>query len=106
MHLKIHRKIRLKHVRIIAKSSFFDKEWYDKQYPPLFSFIKRNSARHYLTTGWKKGYNPCPDFDGQMYLDMHPEIVGKDICPLIHYEQFGRNEEYKFDYNKFTVEYE
>ena len=88
----LHKKYRTGDIKIIYDSSFFNEKWYRKTY-----FINKNEdcAKHYLTQGWKLGYNPSENFDGNKYLEKYKDVEKANICPLLHYEKYGRNEERK-----------
>ncbi|MCR4633421.1 MAG: hypothetical protein K5648_04785 [Erysipelotrichaceae bacterium] len=70
---------------VIERSRFFDGDWYKERYG-----IKADPAKHYLTEGWKKDYDPSSRFSSKDYLINNPDIQG--INPLLHYEVFGKNE--------------
>lgn len=72
-------------VRIIEKSIFFDKQWYQEKYQ-----VSGNVYQHYLSEGWLKNYNPSDRFSSLDYLKNNPDI--KDVNPLLHYEVFGKYE--------------
>ncbi|MGU3663193.1 glycosyl transferase, partial [Methylobacterium sp. A49B] len=44
-----------------------------------------DAVRDYCDTGWRKGRNPRPDFDGQAYLDAHPGVRETGLAPLVHF---------------------
>lgn len=75
--------------KIIAKSKLFDKKWYLKHNPDV---SKNDPILHYLQNGWKEGQNPSQKFDGNEYLKQYPDVKSANICPLIHYELFGKKE--------------
>ena len=76
--------------RIVAQSKYFNKKWYLKQYPDV-----KNSGldpiEHYLTVGWKKGFNPSVEFDGNAYLEHYQDVKKAEVNPLVHYLQYGQN---------------
>ena len=43
-----------------------------------------DAVRDYCDTGWRKGRNPRPDFDGQAYADAHPGMRETGLAPLVH----------------------
>ncbi|WP_426315281.1 glycosyltransferase [Methylobacterium fujisawaense] len=43
-----------------------------------------DAVRDYCDTGWRKGRNPRPDFDGQAYCDAHPGVRETGLAPLVH----------------------
>ena len=70
----------------IAKE--IDTEWYKKTYPDC----TKSAVVHYMTIGWKKGYNPSPNFDAARYLTDYPDIATAKINPLEHYVLHGKGE--------------
>ena len=81
------------HLSIISNSPYFDREWYEKTYD--LSDVPESGATHYLKIGFKKGFNPGPDFDTNMYYELNSDIKRKGINPLLHYEMYGRKENRK-----------
>ena len=75
----------------IYASKLFDKRWYLRHYSEV-SKQHIDPLEHYLTTGWKKGYNPSNKFDTNFYLNTYPDIKQADINPLIHYLNYGKAE--------------
>ncbi len=74
-------------VNVIASSPLFDSEWYRIKYG-----IGNNAAEHYLKKGWKKGFDPSENFSSQDYLEANPDVAAAKMCPLLHYELYGREE--------------
>ena len=73
----------------VLESEYFDEEWYKKEYG-----ISENtdSVIHYLLVGFKKNYNPGPNFIVSEYYECNKDIESKGVNPLLHYEKFGRKE--------------
>jgi len=71
-----------------------DAKWYEKQYPDFKDdkMCGNNAAYHYMTIGWKKGYNPSPNFDGNQYLKDYPDVIRSKANPLQHYLTHGKKE--------------
>jgi len=82
--------IKLKHkgYKKIASSDYFDAEWYKKEY----AISAKNPALHYLLEGWKLGYNPSLKFNTSDYLAINQDVKKFNICPLLHYETYGKKE--------------
>ncbi len=47
---------------------------------------------HYLTSGWREGRDPSPQFSLADYLDAYPDIAAAGVNPLVHYVTAGRAE--------------
>ena len=90
----MHKKYRVSNVKIIYDSSLFDEKWYRKTYS-----INKNEdcAYHYLNYGWKLGFNPSLDFDGNKYLELYSDVKNANICPLLHYIKWGNKEGRKIE---------
>lgn len=69
----------------------FDEEYYVQRYPEV-SQADMGALQHYLTIGWKNGYQPSKGFDGEKYLDINPDVRASGRNPLVHYLQFGLSE--------------
>lgn len=76
----------------IKRSGLFDKYYYRQNYPEIEKFSERNEILHYLTIGWKKGYNPSQVFDTNYYLEQNPDVARTDFNPFVHYVRHGRKE--------------
>lgn len=70
----------------LINSNKFDEKVYLKKYS-LPSSI--DAIKHYLTIGYKKGYNPNNEFDTSWYLKENPDVLKSDINPFVHYLKFG-----------------
>ncbi len=84
------------HVRKkLMDSKLFDEEYY------LSYFTKEieDPLEHYLTKGYKKGYNPSSEFDTECYLKNNKDVAKKDINPLYHYVIFPNNSNRKVKYD-------
>ena len=69
-------------------------------YYHLVLVVKYRRILHYLKFGWKEGRNPSPLFNTNDYISFRPDILEADICPLVHYELFGKREFLSFCFNK------
>lgn len=77
--------------KLIAKSKYFNKRWYLKQYPD----VKKagiDPIEHYLKYGWKEGRNPSQEFDTKGYLARYNDVKNAKLNPLLHYEKYGKRE--------------
>lgn len=75
----------------IAKSKYFNKNWYLRTYPDVKK-AKIDPIEHYMKYGWKEGYNPSPMFNTEGYLSRYPDVKKANVNPLLHYEKHGRKE--------------
>ena len=73
----------------IEASLLFDSDWYRRQHG-LGEYL--DVASHYLTKGWKKGWEPSPFFSGEEYLRLYPDVKAAGMNPLLHFEKFGFSE--------------
>ena len=69
----------------------FDPAWYLAQYPSVAA-SGVDPLTHYLTVGWKLGYNPNPWFNTNYYLNQNPDVAKAGAHPLLHYEASGWKE--------------
>ncbi len=85
----------LKHINKPSRKKFmkmfFNERWYLKQYPDVIA-SGLSAVDHYLSVGWKKGYDPSPKFSTTAYLRRYPDIAKAQINPLEHYVKFGYRE--------------
>lgn len=72
--------------RQIKKSKFFNAKWYVENYQDV-AISKINPAVHYMHEGWKKGYNPGPNFNTFEYVEQNPELKITNENPLVHYQR-------------------
>lgn len=75
---------------ILEQSKYFNKRYYDKKYKLKNRELR--SSEHYITEGWKLGYNPSKYFDTNAYLEAYPDIKKANMCPLYHYLNWGKKE--------------
>lgn len=75
---------------LLRRSRFFDENWYREQ---AGIPAETDAARHYYTDGWRNA-DPGPDFDQAKYLDVNPDVKQADICPLAHWEMYGRRQHF------------
>jgi GT2 family glycosyltransferase len=75
-------------IDLIKKSNLFDSEYYRSHYDfnenidPVF---------HFITEGWRLGYNPNPEFDTKKYIEMNQDVLTININPLLHYVSVMKN---------------
>jgi len=77
-------------VFLITKSPYFNKQWYISQAVNEMG-KRKNAAFHYYKKGWAY-YSPSENFDSKQYLLDYPDVEMSKVCPLYHYEKFGKKE--------------
>jgi GalNAc-alpha-(1->4)-GalNAc-alpha-(1->3)-diNAcBac-PP-undecaprenol alpha-1,4-N-acetyl-D-galactosaminyltransferase len=73
---------------VIYGHAFFDKKYYLETYIE----VKKSGVDpllHYLSSGWREGHDPSPEFDTRAYRDRYM-AANDDRCPLYHYYVEGR----------------
>ena len=70
---------------------YIDSKWYLKKYPEAKK-QEISALEHYMTIGWKLGYNPSKYFDTNFYLTKYPDIKKAGVNPLRHYLNHGKKE--------------
>lgn len=75
----------------IAKSGFFDADWYLTEYPDLRE-AGVNPTEHYLRFGGFESRNPSPFFDSDYYIAQNDDVKNEGINPLLHFLLFGEEE--------------
>jgi hypothetical protein len=71
----------------IRDSVYFDSEWYRRTYN-LGDDV--DCADHYLNIGFKKNYDPSPNFSTIGYYQQHLTVKEWGMNPLLHYELYGK----------------
>lgn len=74
-------------INAINQSLLFDPYYYETNYN-----VKEHGVEHYLSRGWKKGYNPSKFFDTKFYLNNNDDVASKNLNPLLHYIKYGQTE--------------
>ena len=69
--------------------NYFDADFYLNQKPPLYGL---DPADHFVTYGWRLGYNPHSDFDVKYYMRMNPDVTKANLNPFWHYVVAGKAE--------------
>ena len=87
-------KVSRKEYNFIKQSNHFDEVYYRTKYGV------DDCVKHYITIGWRMGYNPSKNFSTNDYLELNPDIIALDVCPLLHYEMIGRKKWYRYTKNK------
>jgi len=76
---------------LLLQSSLFDAEYYQSQLPSRVC-SGADPACHYLVFGWKKRFDPSPDFSVSQYFMANPDIQAANADPLLHYLRYGKKE--------------
>lgn len=78
----------------IQESGLFDENYYREQVQNRDDVPKagKNLLKHYLSIGGFEGLDPSDQFDSDWYLANYPDVQAVGINPLLHYVQFGREE--------------
>ena len=75
---------------LLRRSRFFD----EKSYREAAGISPdTDAAEHYYRGGWRSA-DPGPDFDQAKYLEANPDVKAADICPLAHWELYGRRQHF------------
>ncbi len=69
---------------LVRESNLFDQAWYLASYPDA-QLHPTGAAAHYVTEGWRKGYDPSAAFNTKAYIASHKDLLDPDECPLVHY---------------------
>ena len=80
-------------VSVIRSSEWFDADWYLRQYPALRE-TGADPAVHNARygRGMEAFRSPGPDFIGDEYFALNPDIPRMQTHPLVHFELHGRRE--------------
>ncbi|HOY80354.1 MAG TPA: glycosyltransferase family 4 protein, partial [Hyphomonadaceae bacterium] len=73
----------------VAVASLFDADWYRKTYR---IGGEDDALAHFLTEGFRKGFDPHPLFSTRWYLETNPEVRAEGINPLVHFVTRGVKE--------------
>ena len=69
----------------------FDEVFYLNNYSQVKE-LNIDPIIHYLTLGWKLGFNPNSEFDNDYYLKNYEDVQKSGVNPFVHYIQFGKKE--------------
>jgi lipopolysaccharide biosynthesis protein len=79
------------HVRLVASSPLFDRNWYLERYPDVRA-AGVDPALHYVRHGSVGYHDPGPCFDTAWYLAYYCDVAAAGINPLVHYLRHGAKE--------------
>lgn len=71
--------------------ALFDLQMYEQQTGQTWS-NKREALNDFLTSGWKKGFDPHPLFSCIFYTERNPDVKAERVPPLFHFVYHGHKE--------------
>ncbi|UEQ05717.1 glycosyltransferase [Halomonas profundus] len=83
----LYNEYREEYLTIFGRRLFND-QYYLQTYPEV-KIEGVDPLLHYLSVGWKKGFNPSPEFDGELYLSLYCNGKSQNINPLFHFYTVG-----------------
>lgn len=72
-------------------SAVFDPTYYREQIG-IEGISDKKALQHYLTVGWRQGFDPSASFSTSGYLRANPDVHALDINPMTHYLNHGIHE--------------
>jgi glycosyltransferase involved in cell wall biosynthesis len=69
--------------------SAFDASYYVSKNHQTYSM---DAIDHFVTVGWRHGYDPSPHFSVTHYLSLNPDVGTAGCNPLYHFIMWGRSE--------------
>jgi glycosyltransferase involved in cell wall biosynthesis len=78
------------HLHLIREA--FDEAFYRLHFFEPSTDPATDPFEHFMSVGWREGYDPSPDFDLSYYLRQSPDIARSAINPFSHYVLAGRRE--------------
>jgi len=77
--------------QLLDAAGLFDPVWYIQKHPEVL-FVGYKPIYHWLSLGWRQGYDPHPLFSTRWYLEQNPDVAQAGIDPLLHYLRMGAGE--------------
>jgi glycosyltransferase involved in cell wall biosynthesis len=77
--------------REIAASEFFNRHWFEEQYPHV-RLGQYDAATYYLRYGVSQRMQPSINFDAVWYIERYKDVAASGGNPLLHYIRHGRSE--------------
>ncbi|WP_420396356.1 hypothetical protein [Nioella sp.] len=88
---RLRHRLMLRHqASALARSRYFDANWYAARYPECDGPDK--AATHYLLRGAFAGHDPGPDFHTKAYYSANPDVAEAGWPALAHYVLHGQAE--------------
>ena len=84
-------KEKLKQLKLLQKSKFFNTEWYLSKYTDVAK-AGVDPVEHYLMHGANEGRNPSDKFDTLYYIQTYKDVSDSKMNPLLHYINHGKKE--------------
>ena len=84
-------KERLKQLKILKISKFFNTDWYLSKYTDVAK-AGVDPVEHYLMHGANEGRDPSDVFNTLYYLSVYKDVRNSQMNPLVHYIIHGKNE--------------
>ncbi|OOF31688.1 glycosyltransferase family 2 protein [Salinivibrio proteolyticus] len=83
-----------KDYKAVKRSKYVNGKWYLEEYKGL---VPNNvdPILHYMSIGWRLGFNPCKRFDTNFYIYNYNDQIGKEELPLLHYLYKGKSRGYQ-----------
>lgn len=75
-------------IETIRRSPWFDEAWICREHPEILR-SGVSPAEFYLVHGTTGAVGPGPDFVGDEYLALNPDVQLAGMNPLLHFEQYG-----------------
>lgn len=72
----------------LAPRHLVDADWYRAAHPDALA-PGADAADHYLSRGWRQGFDPNPWFSTLVYHAADPAVAAAGICPLVHFVRDG-----------------
>jgi glycosyltransferase involved in cell wall biosynthesis len=77
--------------REIAASEFFNRHWFEEQYPHV-RLGQYDAATYYLRYGVSQRMQPSINFDAVWYIERYKDVAASGGNPLLHYIRHGQPE--------------
>jgi hypothetical protein len=75
----------------VAKSPFYDPEWFTSEYPALVA-DGTNPIKYLVASEMREIVSPGPNFSSVGYLEEYPDVAAAQINPFYHYLVWGAAE--------------
>ncbi|KAB2791313.1 DUF616 domain-containing protein [Brucella anthropi] len=76
---------------LISGSDLWNEEWYQYTYKASLA-SHEDPLLHFITKGWRLGFNPSLSFWTKEYLDYYRDVKAVGVNPIYHYLTNGKNE--------------